>query len=407
MSDAKTTQPRFLVTTANGRTGSAAVQELLTLGYPVRALVSRDDHRAAAWRQRGAEVVVGDLFDLRDLRRALDDVQRVYHCLPFDARHLHGAMLMALAAEQAGVEVIALMSGWNPHPSHPSILQRETWMANNLYRRLPVDVIHVNPGMFAFTYLLGLPAAKHLGVLALPFGEGLNAPPSNEDIGAVAAHALVKPAAYVGRCLRPTGPELVSPAAVAGTFSRVLGRRVRYQAASEAMFVKFALAQNFPLFQIAQVRHYAAEMRAGAYGQPPTDHVREVTGRAPEDMETIVRRYIGDPTQVMPGLEAGSFLGALGLGLRAMLKRVPDLDAWEDSRDYARIESGQLAHENPDWVAAAERTSLLLLPDARPPRWPGDDVQNRPARSTERRLLAGLDGGSTRRAGDAEKLSLN
>jgi NAD(P)H dehydrogenase (quinone) len=358
------TNLRFLVTTANGRTGSAAVRELLRSGQTVRALVSRDDARAAAWRNAGAEVVIGSLYDLRDLRRALHDVQRVYHCPPFDARHLHGAMLLSLAAEEAAVEVIALMSGWNPHPTHPSVMQREHWIANNLYRRLGADVIHVNPGMFAFTYLLGLPAVKHFGLLALPFGEGLNAPPSNEDVGAVAAHALMNPAPYVGRCLRPTGPELLASTDVAEILGRVLERTVRYQDASEAMFVKFARAQGFPLFQIAQVRHYAAEVRAGAYGQPPTEHVHEVTGRPPEDFETIARRYVADPTRVMPGLRLGSFAGAVGLLLRAMVTRVPDLDAWEDSREYPRIQGGLLAHESEDWRAAAERRSLLLMPDA-------------------------------------------
>lgn len=358
-----TTKPRFLVTTANGRTGSAAVNELLTLGHPVRALVTREDARAAAWRHKGADVVVGSMFDRRDLGRALRDVQRVYHCPPFDARHLHGAMLLALAAEEAGVEVIALMSGWNPHPTHPSVMQREHWMANNLYRRLPVDVIHINPGMFAFTYLVGLPAVKHFGVLALPFGEGLSAPPSNEDIGAVAAHALLNPERYVGRCLRPTGPQLVAPAEVATVLSTVLGRGVRYRAIPEATFVKFALAQGFPLFQVAQVRHYAAEMRAGAFAQPPSDHVREVTGRDPEDMETIAHRYLGEPSRVLAGLRLGSFAHAIGLGVKAMLTRVPDLDAWEDSRDYPRIDASELAHENPDWMAAAERSSLVLQAD--------------------------------------------
>ncbi|TPV94577.1 MAG: hypothetical protein B7733_14525 [Myxococcales bacterium FL481] len=359
----KRVHPRTLVTTANGRTGSAAVVELLRLGHPVRALVTRDDARAAAWRRLGAEVVVGNMYDRRDLVRALNDVQRVYHCPPFDSRHLHGAMLLALVAEEVGVEVIALMSGWNPHPTHPSVMQREHWLANNLYRRLAVDVIHINPGMFAFTYLLGLPAVYHLGVLALPFGEGLNAPPSNEDIGAVAAHALARPAPFVGRCLRPTGPALLSPADVADAVGGVLERRVRYLAASESTFVKFALAQGFPRFQVAQVRRYAAELRAGAYGQAPTDHVAEVTGRSPEDMASIVRRYVNDPARVMPGLRVGSMAGALRLGFRAWLTRVPDLDAWERGRDYPVITGGELAHESVAWRKAAEQTRLHLMPD--------------------------------------------
>ncbi len=203
-----------------------------------------------------------------------------------------------------------------------------------------------------------------LGVLALPFGEGLNAPPSNEDIGAVAAHALIDPAPWVGRCLRPTGPQLVTPAEVADTLAAVLSRKVRYLAASDDMFVKFALAQGFPRFQIAQVRHYAAELRAGAYGQGPTDHVHEVTGRPAEELVTTVRRYVQEPAKVMPGLRIGSLPGALALGLRAMVTPVPDLDAWERRRDYPTIAQGQLAHESPAWIAAAERMELLLMADA-------------------------------------------
>ena len=112
------------------------------------------------------------------------------------------------------------------------------------------------------------------------------------------------------------------------------------------------------------MRHYAAELRADAYGQPPTDHVREVTGREPEPMESVVARYIADPTRVMPGLRAGSLPGALTLGVRALLTRAPDLDDWEASRDYPRIDDGELAHESAEWAEAAGRTSLCLLPDA-------------------------------------------
>lgn len=355
-------KPRVLVTTGAGRTGSVAALELTRRGFPVRCLVHRDDARARRLQAAGVEVVVGNLYDWRDLRSALHDVQRAYHCPPFDPRHLHGSMMFAMAAEEAHLEVVALMSGWNPHPVHPSILQREHWLTNNLYRRLSFDVIHVNPGMFAFTYFLGLPAIVHLGLLALPFGDGMNAPPSNEDIGRLAAAALETPAPYVGRCLRPTGPRLISPADVADTLSDVLGRRVRYRDVSARMFSKAARAQGFPTFQIAQVRHYAAELRAGAFADV-TDHVEEVCGHPPEDFATIARRYLDEPWRVMPGLGTGSRARALVFALRMMVARAPDLDRWEHARDYPLIAGGLLAHDNPDWVAAAEQQQLLLQPD--------------------------------------------
>ena len=71
-----TNKPRILVTSAVGRTGPAAVLELLRKGFPVRAFVRRSDARSDSLHKAGAEIFVGDLFDLRDLRAALVDVQR-------------------------------------------------------------------------------------------------------------------------------------------------------------------------------------------------------------------------------------------------------------------------------------------------------------------------------------------
>ena len=107
------TKPRVLVTSAAGRNASAAVLDLLGKGFPVRAFVRRQDARSEKLRLAGAEIFVGDLFDLSDLRSALVDVQRAYHSPPVAPNLLHGMMLFALAAEEAKLEVVALMSGWN------------------------------------------------------------------------------------------------------------------------------------------------------------------------------------------------------------------------------------------------------------------------------------------------------
>ena len=58
----------ILVTGAAGRiggVGGAVVEALRRRGLPVRALVRREDERAAALRATGAEVVVGDLTRAR------------------------------------------------------------------------------------------------------------------------------------------------------------------------------------------------------------------------------------------------------------------------------------------------------------------------------------------------------
>ena len=129
-------KPRILVTSAAGRNGSSAVLELLRKGFPVRAFVRRNDARSETLRKAGAEIFVGNLFDLSDLRSALVDVQRAYHCPPFVPNLLHGMMLFALAAEEAKLEVVG-PDEWvestssPPSPPDPRALDRK--------QHLPMD----------------------------------------------------------------------------------------------------------------------------------------------------------------------------------------------------------------------------------------------------------------------------
>ncbi len=355
-------KPRILVTGAAGRTGSVAVYELLAKGFPVRAFVRRNDSRAENLRKAGAEIFVGNLFDYRDLKKAMQGVQRAYHCPPFAPNLLHNSMLFALAAEEAKLEVVALMSGWNIHPTHPSLVSREHWIANNLYRWMPsVDVIHVNPGIFAFVYLLGLPAIVNFGILMTPFGEGLNAPPSNEDIGRVAAGVLANPETRIGKSYRPTGPKIISTDDMAATLTKILGRPVKHQDSTLNMFAKAGLALGFPAFDISQLQHFANELRNGSFAiGGPTDVVQDITGKPPEDFETIARRYIANPDLIAPGLKARSKFGALGFMLKTMLTRVPDLKNWERDQGFPQVTSPQLAYENEEWRKSAEQRQLLF-----------------------------------------------
>ncbi len=357
------TKPRILVTSAAGRTGSAAVLQLLKKGFPVRAFVRRRDARSAALEMAGAEIVVGDLFDLRDLRKALNGVQRAYHCPPFSPNLLNSAMLFAIAAEEAKLEVVALMSGWNPHPTHPSVVTRGHWMANQLYRWMPsVDVIHVNPGIFAFMYFLGLPAIVHMGMLVAPFGDGRNAPPSNEDIARVAVGVLSDPGPHIGKSYRPTGPEMLSPHDIAGILTDVTGRKVKYKDASIKMFSKAAKALGISNFEIAQIHHYAEEIRHGAYeAGGVTDHVERVTGRKPESIESIARRYLDNPSLIDPRLAKGGRLSALAFMIRMMLTRVPNFDQWERDQGYPMLNEPVLAQDSEEWRATAEQQELNLL----------------------------------------------
>ncbi len=357
-------KPKILITSAAGHVGSAAARELLRKGYPVRAFVRKNDDRAAALANEGAEIFVGDLRDFRHLEAALSGVQRAFHNPPFSPNTLYDSTIFSVAAEQAGLETVTLMGAWNLSPTHASIHQRGHWIAHNIYKWMPsVDVVHLAPGLFAFPYFLGLPAVVHFGQLMAPFGDGKNAPPANEDIASVAVHTLVNPAEHIGKSYRPTGPKLLSPDDVAEVFSKVLERKVRYKAVPFKAFHKAAIALGFPTEQVAHMRYYAEEVRNGVYAtSAPTDHVARVTGREPEPFEATARRYIANPSLVRPGFQIGSKPSAFAMLLRMMLARPFDLEKWEQDRGYPLLANPTLAHQCPRWEAAAGLATINLLP---------------------------------------------
>jgi uncharacterized protein YbjT (DUF2867 family) len=286
--------PKILVTAAAGKTGAATVLQLLKKGYPVRALVHHEDERSRRLSEAGAEVIVGSLEDMLDLQASLVGIQRAYFCPPLQPGTLRRATLFAAAAQQAKLEVIVVLSQWLADPIHPALHAREKWLSDKVLEWLPgVNVVTVNPGFFADNYLATLEPIAQFGLLAMPLGQGLNAPPSNEDIARVIVGALTNPAPHLGRTYRPTGPRLLSPEEIAATFGKVLGRTVKYQDTPLKLFLKAARALAIPDFVIEELSWFLRDYQRNSFGiGAPTDVVREVGGSPPEDFETIVRRYV-------------------------------------------------------------------------------------------------------------------
>jgi len=288
---------RIIVTGATGKTGSVVVAELLKAGYPVRAMVHREDDRSARLRAQGAEVVIADMSDVERIADALRDVQRAYYCPPYDPCMIQGAVAFAVAAKESRLEQIVGLSQWLASPSHPSLATRQSWLVDRLFSMMP-GVAHtiVNPGFFADAYLVTIGLAAHLGVFPWMYGNSRNAPPSNEDIARVAVGALMNPARHAGQSYRPTGPELLGADDMAQAIGRAVGRSVRVVPTPAWLFMKAARMAGMSIDLMSNVRYYIDDHKSGAFelGAPTTD-VLDVTGRPAEDFETIARRYAALP----------------------------------------------------------------------------------------------------------------
>ncbi|BDI29117.1 NmrA family transcriptional regulator [Capsulimonas corticalis] len=357
--------PRILVLSAAGKTGLPTAIQLLGDGFPVTAFVRQEDKRSELLKSRGADIIAGSVTDMADMRRAMEGARRAYFCAPLEEGYLTaGAVFTAAAAEQ-GLESLVVMSQWLSHPSHPTVHTRECWLTDRMLALLPgTGVTTINVGFFADNDMAQLPFAAQFGILPLPYGTGLNAPPSNEDIARVIAAVLARPEGHSGQTYRPTGSTLLSPPDIAAIVGKVLGRSVRYVDAPAWMVARVLKGAGYSEYAITQILQYAREYQQGAFAMnAPTDVVRKITGREPENYETIVRRYAAKTADAKPSLGAAWRLITRMAG--TMLSPAPNTIRHLHSGDFSAQTHITFSADSSEWrqihdfPASTTRASLV------------------------------------------------
>jgi len=349
--------PLILITAANGHTGLQAGKELISLGFKVRAMVRNEKGVGALeLAQLGAEIFVGDMDDIRDLRLALKGVQRAYFCSPFGRNSLSRTVSFIIAAEEAKLEHVVYMTQWLASEAHHSMMTKEHWLGDQIVKmHQHVDYTFLNPGLFAFTYFFTAESVAQLGIMpsvlkrAASGKVGLNAPPSEEDQGRVIAHILKDPSSHIGKTYRPTGPKEISIKEVADIFQKVLNRPVKVREVSEKMFLKAVKSEGWPEDQYCNVRYYMKEleMNTFAVGNSVTSVVKDITGREPESFEVIAKREFSR----MPEAKRTTVnkLKAIYHLIRTLLTPCPNMSTYEKSVDLPNFMRGM------EFVASNER----------------------------------------------------
>src|SRR5215831_18634117 len=146
----------ILVTGAAGQTGAVGRTVcglLLDRGFPVRAMVRREDERAAALRAAGADVVVGDLLEPGDVYRVVNGCRRVYFSMSVSADYLEATANMAAVARELGVDALVNMSQMTVSQmsiqhTTPSSQQRQHWLGEQVLKWSGLPVVTIRPTAF-------------------------------------------------------------------------------------------------------------------------------------------------------------------------------------------------------------------------------------------------------------------
>ncbi|MER5915773.1 NmrA family NAD(P)-binding protein [Streptomyces sp. NPDC001982] len=244
----------ILITTANGATGRPMVDYLLKDGFSVRALVRKDDARAQELREAGAEVVFGDLLNLRDVRAALEGVQRAYFNYPVADGLVEAAVMFAQAAKEQKLELIVNMSHFQSRPIARSKTTQNHWLAEQVFDWSGVPTTHLRPTVFA-QWLLYISGFIRRGRYAMPFnGDSRVAPIAGRDVALTAAKIFASPEKHAGQTYRLTGPVEYSHQELAAEVSRVLGKDLPFEQITVSTFLESIGLLN----DTAKLNHFEA-----------------------------------------------------------------------------------------------------------------------------------------------------
>jgi uncharacterized protein YbjT (DUF2867 family) len=290
----------ILVTGAAGDIGAVGrnvTATLLAKGHQVRAMVRREDERAAALRRLGAEVVQGDLTDLPSMHRAIEGCARIYFGMSVSATYLEATVNTAAVARHHGVEAFVNMSqmtvtqmGITTTTDSPQ--HKLHWLAEQALSWSGLPVVTIRPTIFLEGFFLRLAAlgVREDDTLALPMGGGNTSPISAFDVARAVSVILDAPAPHIGHIYNLTGFESADLDHYARMFSEALGRTIRYRDVPIVEWKDGLRRAGVPEHLVNHLAVITELNKQGRYDRM-TDDFFQLTGEMPTSMHDFVKHH--------------------------------------------------------------------------------------------------------------------
>jgi len=219
----------ILITGATGTVGRQVVTQLAKRGADVRALV-RD--LAKVNFPSGVSAVQGELLDVEALRRALSGVSTLFLLNAVAADEFTQALVTLNLARSAGIERVVYLSVIHsdrylnvPHFAGKLGVER-------MIEDAGFSATILRPAYFMNNDVTVKDVVQQYGVYPMPIGSKGLAMIDARDVGEIAAIELLSreraPGPMPLKRLNLVGPDTLTGASVAATWSEVLGRTIAY-----------------------------------------------------------------------------------------------------------------------------------------------------------------------------------
>jgi len=298
---------RIVISGASGDLGRR-VTRLLQAEDPAAelTLVTRTPEKLTEYEGRGISVRPGDYERPELLETAYDggDILLLISGLNLGRRVSEHRNAIA-AAKAAGVRHLVYTSvGGGADPENPALSAKDHYQTEQDLRSCGIAYTILRNHLYAeIVSNIWIAPAASTGRLEMATGEGSLAPIAKGDVARTAAAVLRDPERHAGVAYEITGPELLSMEEIVRIGSEVNGVPITYAPVSEeerlAFFDSVGLPQTYdPNMPPSPEGHMWASDElvsadlavAGGYQAVLSQDVRQVTGREPETMRSVMER---------------------------------------------------------------------------------------------------------------------
>lgn len=307
-------QPKILVIGATGKhgsTGAVVANRLISQGRDVRVLTRRTGTRVDALRQRGAEVVVGDLHDAGTLPAAIQGeapLSAVYFTYPIDAGVIPAAANLASVLVESGQRPhVVVMSMATSSHTHPTNLGRDRAVAEEIFgwAGLHPTILRVAGLFHENVLILHAESIRNDGVIANSFGSAKVPWIGARDAAELAVHHLLQPPPPTSAVSYPPGAEALSHAEIAEIISAETGQKIQYRTISQPQWQEIICSQDGDGPVNTAMAAYISMVGAGfAAGKAPLvsadpDALAAALGHRPATFTEFVREHREELTGVL------------------------------------------------------------------------------------------------------------
>jgi uncharacterized protein YbjT (DUF2867 family) len=259
----------------------------LKKGFEVRALVHKEDARSARLKELGAEIFVGDMQNLDDVRLAWKDTKRGYFCYPLSPDLLDVTVIFAQAAKEAGAEFIVNMSQKQVSSTSKSPATIRHFLSEEVFKWTGIPTTHLRPTFFAEWFLYVSNQIK-AGKLQMSFpGDAKHAPVAGEDLARTVGSILANPDQHIGKIYQLFGPELLSYTEIAKIISKTLGKDILYEQVSVQ-----EMSDSIGLGSYDHFKNHVANTQSDNIFGPPNfnNTIEEITGIRPMTFADFIEK---------------------------------------------------------------------------------------------------------------------